>query len=241
MDDRTHSNLKRRHGHDYRDFYRRHANRYAINQIAKVQRIWSRSSHSQLRGNHSLINALVKLTPGPRGLDAGCGAGAVDVADLVGRGLDVVGIDAIKDNVEEALRLHPSLAGRVKVGDLSKRLAFPTNSFDFVMCNAVIQHLSEEQVFNTALPELTRIIRPGGVLQMVFKCGHGGVTIYDPDYEEVRSFQLFDERRVLREIRSEGMELVSARGRMSLGGLMYFINNNGLKHCAFWARKVAQA
>ena len=238
MDTMTNSSRRVRSTHDYGAFYRRHADKYAFNQIARVQRIWASSSHSQLKGNHSLINALVKLAPGPRGLDAGCGAGAVDVADLVGRDLDVVGIDAVKDNVEMALRLHPFLEGRVKVGDLSRRLAFRTGTFDFVMCNAVIQHLSEDHVYETTLPELSRITKSGGVLQMVFKCGRGTVTIHDPDYNDVRSFRLYDERRVVGALKAHGMELVPPRGQESLGGLMYYVNNNGLKHCAFWTRKV---
>ena len=239
MDTMTHSGRKLRSTDDYGAFYRRHADRYAFNQIARVQRLWKSSSHSKLKGNHSLINALVKLAPGPKGLDAGCGAGAIDVADLVGRDLDVVGIDAIKDNVEAALRLHPFLEGRVKVGDLSRRVAFRTATFDFVMCNAVIQHLSEEHVYETTLPELCRITKPGGVLQLIFKCGSGTVTIHAPDYNDVRSFRLFDERRVVGALRAHGMELVPAADRKSLGGLMYYVNNNGLKHCAFWTRKIA--
>ncbi len=225
---------------DYGAFYSRHANRYAFNQIARVQRIWTQSSHSMLEGNHSLMNGLLNLAPGPKGLDAGCGAGAIDVADLVGRGMDVMGIDAVEDNVEAALRLHPFLEGRVRVGDLSKRLAFSTNCFDFAMCNAVIQHLSEDRVYETTLPELSRVVRTGGVLQMVFKCGDGRVTIHDPDYDEVRSFQLFDERRIVGALRGHDMELVPATNRGSLGGLMYFVNNNGLKHCAFWMRKMGR-
>ena len=239
MDTTTNSGRMLRSTDDYGAFYKRHADRYAFNQIARVQRIWASSSHSQLKGNHSLINALVRLAPGPKGLDAGCGAGAVDVADLVGRDMDVVGIDAVKDNVEAALRLHPFLQGRVRVGDLSRRMAFRTATFDFVMCNAVIQHLSEDHVYATTLPELCRITKPGGVLQMVFKCGSGTVTIHDPDYNDVRSFRLFDERRVVGALRAYGMELVPAADRKSLGGLMYYVNNNGLKHCAFWTRKVA--
>lgn len=238
MNTKTNSGRKLRSIEDYGAFYKKHADRYAFNQIARVQRIWASSSHSLLKGNHSLMNALVKLAPGPRGLDAGCGAGAIDVADLVGRDLDVVGIDAVKDNVETALRLHPFLEGRVRVGDLSRELAFRTATFDFVMCNAVIQHLSEDHVYQTTLPELCRITKPGGVLQMVFKCGRGMVTIHDPDYNADRSFRLFDERRVIGALRAHGMELVPATDRKSLGGLMYYVNNNGLKHCAFWTRKV---
>ena len=122
MNIRSHSGRKSRPTHDNQAFYRRRANRYALHQIARVQRIWDRSSHSRLKGNHSLINTLVELVPGPRGLDAGCGAGAVDVADLVSRGPDVVGIAAIKDNVQAALQLHPFLRKRVRVGDLSRRI-----------------------------------------------------------------------------------------------------------------------
>ena len=151
-----------------------------------------------------------------------------------------MGIDAIEDNVEAALQLHPFLKERVRVGDLSRRMSFSTSSFDFVMCNAVIQHLSERHVYEIALPELARITKPGGVLQMVFKCGSGMVTIHDPDYNETRTFRLFDERRVVRALRFQGMELVHAPNQKSLGGLMYFTNNNGLKHCAFWTRKADQ-
>ncbi len=205
----------------------------------RVQRVWANTSHSLLKGNHSLIDALVEMAPGPRGLDAGCGAGAIDVADLVGRGLDVVGIDAIEQNVETALRLHPSLTGRVHVADLSEPLDFPDAGFDFVMCNAVIQHLRPEDVFRTTIPELARVLRPGGVLQLVFKCGRGTVTLDDPDYDVERSFQLFHAPMVVSALQAQGMVMVPAESEHSLGGLMYYTNNNGLEHCAIWARKFA--
>ena len=222
---------------DYRDFYTRNAARYASHQVQRVQRLWATSSHPLLEGNHSLIDALVELAPGPRGLDAGCGAGAIDVADLVERGLDVLGIDAVPGNVEAALRLHPSLEGRIRVGDLSRRLDFPAGSFDFAMCNAVIQHLRSRAVHGVTLPELCRVLVPGGVLQLIFKCGRGQVSVHDPDYGEERSFRLFDERRVLSTLQDCGMELVQAPDPSSLGGLMYFTNNNGLRHCAIWTRR----
>lgn len=239
MATRTDAGRKLRPADDYHKFYSQHADRYASNQVERVQRVWTRSSHPLLEGNHSLINALVDLAPGPRGLDAGCGAGAIDVAGLVKRGLDVTGIDAVEENVETALRIHPFLEGRVRVGDLSRPLQFAAESFDFVMCNAVIQHLSERRVYRTTLPELSRITRPGGVLQLIFKTGRGTMTVHDPDYDEIRSFQLFDERRVVTVLQAQGMELVPAGDDGSLGDLMYFINNNDLRHCALWARKVA--
>ena len=220
-------------------FYRHYADRYAANQVDRVQRVWANTSHPLLKGNHSLIDALVEMAPGTRGLDAGCGAGAIDVADLVGRGLDVIGFDAIEENVEAALRLHPSLTGRVHVADLSEPLEFPNAGFDFVMCNAVIQHIQPKDVFRTTIPELVRVLRPGGVLQLVFKCGSGTATLHDPDYDAVRSFQLFKVPMVVSALQAQDMALVLADSEHALGGLMYYTNNNDLEHCAIWARKLA--
>ena len=220
-------------------FYRLHGDRYADNQIARTQRVWEKTSHPLLEGNHSLVDALVGMAPGPKGLDAGCGAGAIDVAELVDRGLDMVGIDAVEENVETALRLHPSLQGRVHVADLSEPLDYPAAEFDFVMCNAVIQHLSPVQVFRSTIPELARVLRLGGILQLVFKHGKGTVTLRDPDYDVVRSFQLFPVPTIVSTLRAHGMALVPAADEHSLGGLMYFTNNNDLEHCAIWARKIA--
>ena len=40
-----------------------------------------------------------------------------------------------------------------------RKLVFKDNSFDFIMCNHVIEHIDEEQ---TALKELLRVLKPGG-------------------------------------------------------------------------------
>ena len=42
MDSRTDSGRKLRSIDDYGVFYKRHADRYAFNQIARVQRIWGK-------------------------------------------------------------------------------------------------------------------------------------------------------------------------------------------------------
>ncbi len=35
-------------------------------------------------------------------------------------------------------------------------------TFDFAMCNSVIQHINSDDVHAMVLPELVRVIRPGG-------------------------------------------------------------------------------
>ena len=76
-------------------------------------------------------------------------------------------------------------------------LPFDDGSFDFVMCNAVIQHIDPEVVRTVVLPELARVLRPGGVLQLMFKNGRGVISIFDQDYGVDRTFRLYDEGEMI--------------------------------------------
>ena len=123
-------------------FYKEHAQRYAVVSHNFIQSVYSDVSHPGLTGDMALVDRLQELVPkGSRGLDAGCGAGARDVFDYWQKGYDIYGIDAVEENIEEARRLHPEIAERVSVVDLREPLASLDSSFDFVMCNAVIQHI----------------------------------------------------------------------------------------------------
>ena len=179
-------------------FYRSHAQRYAEVSHGFVQSIYIDSSHPSLKGDMGLMDRLQELFPaGARGLDAGCGAGARDVFSYWQKGYDIYGVDSIDENVEEARRLHPEIAQRVSVADLRKPIGYPDASFDFVLCNAVIQHIAPDIVFGVTLPELARLLKAGGVLQLMFKVGAGIATVYDKDYGADRTFQLYGESEVL--------------------------------------------
>ena len=91
-----------------------------------------------------------------------------DVYKMVQLGYDMVGIDAISENIDTALQWHPELENRVFVHNLCEQLPFESNSFDFVTCNAVIQHIEPEFVYKSVLPELTRIVKSGGIFQFMF-------------------------------------------------------------------------
>ena len=118
-----------------------------------------------------LLNRVVELVRGNRGLDAGCGAGARDVHLLYTLGYDIYGIDAVEENISLGRELHPEIANKLSVADLREPLSFKSGFFDFVLCNAVIQHLTPEATGTTAIPELARVLAPGGVLQFMFKTG----------------------------------------------------------------------
>ena len=223
---------------DYSEkFYARYAERYAEVAHRFLQSVYIESSHPALTGDLALIEHLKTLAPGKRGLDAGCGAGARDVAHLYSDGYDIYGVDSVKENIDTAVRLHPEIAARLRVADLREELPFPDSYFDFVMCNAVIQHIEPAMAEEITLPELCRVLKRGGVLQLMFKNGDGVLTIYDKDYGTERSFQLYDEQRVLQVLGQHGMELVESESPDELGGVMYFTDPKGARHCVFYARK----
>ena len=219
------------------EFYRQHAHRYAEVSHQLLQSIYIRSSHPALKGDLDLLERLKELIPGRRGLDAGCGAGARDVYDLWRSGYDIYGIDAVEENIEKAKELHPEIADRVSVADLRFPLDFPDESFHFVICSAVTQHIEPEYVFGVTLRELARVLKAGSVLQLMFKNGHGVTTVYDRDYGVERSFQLYDEHEVLQVLTSYGLRLVEAEDPNLLGGLMYFTDPKPMEHCVFYVRK----
>ena len=225
---------------DTLDFYKRNAERYSHLSHEFIHSVYTDPSHPDLQGDADLLDRVVELAPGKRGLDAGCGAGARDVHLLHSRGFDVFGIDAVEENISLGKELHPEIADRLKVADLRESLAFETRSFDFVLCNAVIQHLPPVATETTTVPELARVLAPGGVLQLMFKTGSGVATLSDRAYgaEGVeRSFQLYDEQRLLGILGDCGCTLVEPERRGELGGLMYFTDPKPMRHCVFWVRK----
>ena len=223
---------------DYSEkFYARYADRYAQVSHQLLQSIYIESSHPKLTGDLDLIEHLKTLAPGKCGLDAGCGAGARDVYSLWSDGYDIFGIDAVKENIDIAIRLHPEITDRLSVTDLRGELPFPASSFHFVMCNAVIQHIKPEIVKKVTLPELCRVLKPEGILQLMFKNGSGVLTIFDKDYGTERAFQLYNEHELLGILEGLSMELIPSDSEDQLGGLIFFIDPKHARHCVFYMRK----
>lgn len=218
-------------------FYSRHAQRYAEVSHNFIQSVYSNVSHPALKADTDLMDRLQELVPaGSRGLDAGCGGGARDVFFYWRKGYDIYGVDAVEENIAEACRLHPEIAQRVSVADLRQPLGHPDASFDFIICNAVIQHIDPDIVFGITLPGFARLLKPGGVLQLMFKNGSGVATVYDKDYGADRTFQLYDTDEVLGLVADQGLSVIPAEGAR-LGGVMYFTDTKPMEHCLLFARK----
>ena len=220
-------------------FYKDHAQRYAEVSHNFIQSVYTNVSHPALKSDMDLIERLQEMVPaGSRGLDAGCGAGARDVFFYWQKGYDIYGVDAVEENIVEARRLHPEIAERVSVADLREPLAFPDTHFDFLACNAVIQHIDPDTTLGVTLPEFTRVLKDGGVLQLMFKIGAGIATVYDKDYGADRTFQLYGVEEVVSLLAGRGLSVVPAEGE-KLGGVMYFTDPKPMDHCVLFARKTA--
>lgn len=219
------------------DFYREHARRYAEVSHNFIQSTYIEASHPGLTGDTDLMERLRELIPpASRGLDAGCGAGARDVYYYWERGYDIRGVDSVEENIQEARRRHPEIADRVALADLRQPLDFPDSGFDFIICNAVIQHIEPEITHGTTLPEFARVLKPGGFLQLMFKNGRGTATVYDRDYASDRTFRLYNTDEVIDRLLDNGLSVVPQEGD-KLGGVMFFKDPKPMDHCVLFARK----
>ena len=99
---------------DSLEFYREHAQRYSQLSHEYTHSVYTDSSHSALNGDMDLLNRVVELASGKRGLDAGCGAGARDVYLLHAWGYDAYGIDAVEENISLGKRVPPGNRGQAQ-------------------------------------------------------------------------------------------------------------------------------
>jgi ubiquinone/menaquinone biosynthesis C-methylase UbiE len=109
--------------------------------------------------------AAMRLSPGLRVLDAGCGPGTdlAAMADAVGTGGTVLGLDRDPAMATEA---HRRLADRnnvhIGVAD-AHALPLPSGSIDRARTDRVLQHVTSPAA---AVAELGRTLRPGGLLAL---------------------------------------------------------------------------
>jgi SAM-dependent methyltransferase len=111
----------------------------------------------------------IRLKPGVRVLDAGCGKGRHLHEAYKCSGVKVVGLDRKREDVTEArnmIRLLEKVgeggegAWGVLEGDIT-RLPFADDSFDVVICSEVLEHIPDEA---KAIEEIARVLKPGETL-----------------------------------------------------------------------------
>ena len=177
-----------------RDAYERYAEAYAHH----------RSDRSSIR---PYIERFVAMLPGgARVLDVGCGPG-VDTGSLALRGVHTVALDIAAAMLELAA---PHTADRVVLAD-QRHLPFADAAFDGVWANACLLHITKREVPG-ALAELTRVVKPGGVVYTAMQLG-GGEAMEPPSNTAIaapRYFARYEADEWLSLLRAAGLEHMPA-------------------------------
>lgn len=116
------------------------------------------------RRHDAAVAAASSARSGHRALDIACGPGslAVALADRVGPGGEVLGVDAAPEMVDYA-RAHCRRPNcRFEYG-VAQALDLPDRSFDVVTCTFAMHHIPAGDR-GAAIAEMWRVLRPGGTL-----------------------------------------------------------------------------
>ncbi|MGQ4807376.1 2-phytyl-1,4-beta-naphthoquinone methyltransferase, chloroplastic [Candidatus Entotheonellaceae bacterium PAL068K] len=111
-----------------------------------------------------LAIADLDLPPGSRGLDVGCGVGLYTLwlAEAIGPGGQVIGLDQAAERVKAAERLVGTTLPRSRMtfqqGN-GTAIEADDGTFDWLWCGDVLHHIDDPL---RALREFRRVVRPGG-------------------------------------------------------------------------------
>lgn len=182
-------------------------------------------------GRRELAFFVPHLRPGMRLLEGGCGSGsmALELARVVHPG-EVVGIDIDPMRVDEARSALASQSLATVRFETASVLSLPfeNNSFDAAFLSSVCEHLQDPV---TALRELSRVVRPGGVVGVRDHEPSGMlVAPHDPLFSEMLALVLryrareatdFQIARKLRGVlRAAGLQRVMAAGTAEVHGTL---------------------
>jgi hypothetical protein len=109
-------------------------------------------------------------------LDFGCGRGGIVELGLA-KGLDIFGVDTFEGKYISSFNTLPAHL-KDRVYRIDGPLPFPDASFDVVVSNQVFEHIPDPM---TVLPEIRRVLKPGGAFLVLFPTvetwyeGHAGI------------------------------------------------------------------
>lgn len=150
--------------HTVIDFFSRSARHWETIYEAEEGKARCYKTYSMVKRKDTLIEYLQRHA-GPRSLrvlDAGCGPGVV-LEEVLARGHSGTGVDISATMVGEANRRIARFADRAapcQQGDI-EALPFESGSFDVIVSLGVLMYLTSD---DNALDEISRVVKPGGVV-----------------------------------------------------------------------------
>src|SRR5258708_1243954 len=107
------------------------------------------------------------IMPGMRVLDAGCGPGR-NLVYLLREGYEVFGSDQSPAAIAQTRALVAALAPHLPAENFRveaiESISHRDGSFDLVICSAVLHFARDDAHFNAMLENLSRLLKPGGLL-----------------------------------------------------------------------------
>lgn len=104
-----------------------------------------------------------KISTTSKILDAGCGEGR-NLIYFINNGFDVYGVDINPMAIKMLQMIAKGMKNeRFQVSSIEK-MSFETNTFDFVICNAVLHFATGHSHFHQMMDKLTEVLKPHGNL-----------------------------------------------------------------------------
>lgn len=107
-----------------------------------------------------------RFAPGMKIFDAGCGGGR-NIIWLMRTGFEVFAVDIDEAAVARVRKLSKSLSPELSPENFQKAtlesIPFPDESFDWVICSAVLHFAEDRDQFDRMLEEMWRTLKPGGI------------------------------------------------------------------------------
>ena len=107
------------------------------------------------------------IMPGMRVLDAGCGPGR-NLVYLLREGYEVFGSDQSPAAIAQTRALVAALAPHLPAENFRvepiESISYPDDTFDLIICSAVLHFARDDAHFNAMLENLWRVLKPGGLL-----------------------------------------------------------------------------
>lgn len=147
--------------------------------------------------------AVQYMKPSWHVLDVGCGIGRM-VKPMASRFAHVSGVDV---SAQMILQGQQWLAGVSNTslfeGNGVDLKVFESSTFDFVYSSITFQHMPRE-VFNSYLPEINRVLRPGGFLEFQMCMGE----YREPSFEDTLTVRVYEPDELVGKLKKNGFEIV---------------------------------